>query len=392
MTPRATTLSVPFTRACVGEEEVQAVAEVLRGGWLTMGPKTLEFENEFARDVGARHAVAVSSCTAALHLAYECIGLKPGDDVLIPTTTFTATAETVTYFGARPVLVDIDPLTMNIDVADARRRVTPRTRAIVPVHFAGNPCDMAEIQDLATDFNLRVIEDAAHAIPARYRGKTIGSISDLTAFSFYATKTLTTGEGGMVATDNDEYAQRIRMMRLHGISRDAWKRYGSEGNWHYEVHEAGYKYNLTDIQAAIGLVQLAKCDAMCAARRRVVERYNQAFGLNPGLEIPTVPGDRTSAWHLYVLRINEDVLGIGRDEFMSELKSRGVGTSLHFIPLHLHPYYQREFGYREGDLPAAEQQYRRCLSLPLYAAMDDKEIDRVISAVDEACQVGQMQG
>lgn len=386
MSYHGTNFNVPFHRVSIGEEEAQAVAEVLTGGWMTMGPRTLEFEQEFARYVDARYAVAVSSCTAALHLAYECIGLKSGDEVLIPTTTFTATAETVTYCGARPVLVDIDPLTMNMDVADARRRVTSRTRAIVPVHLAGQPCDMAEIQDLANRYHLTVIEDAAHAVPARYHDKTVGSISDLTAFSFYATKTLTTGEGGMVTTDNEAYAQRIRMMRLHGISRDAWKRYSSEGNWYYEVHEAGYKYNLTDMQAAIGLVQLAKCDAMWAARVRVIESYNQAFGPNPGLELPLVRSDRTSAWHLYILRLNEEMLGIGRDDFMKELKLRGVGTSLHFIPLHLHPYYQREFGYRKGDFPVAEAQYERCLSLPLCAAMRDDEVACVISAVEEICQ------
>src|SRR5690349_15509863 len=387
MSPQGINLKVPFHRACIGDEEIQAVAEVLRGGWMTMGPKTVQFENEFARYTGARHAIAVSSCTAALHLAYECIGLKPGDEVLIPATTFTATAETVTYFGARPILVDIDPLTMNIDVADARRRITSHTRAIVPVHLAGQPCDMDEIQSLAKTYNLRVIEDAAHAIPARYHDKAIGSISDLTAFSFYATKTLTTGEGGMVTTDNEEYARRIRMMRLHGISRDAWKRYSNEGNWYYQVHEAGYKYNLTDVQAAIGLVQLAKCDAMWAARRSIVERYNQAFTSEAGLEIPTVRVDRSSAWHLYILRVNEEVLGIGRDDFLKELKARGVSASVHFIPLHLHPYYQREFNYRQGDLPIAETQYERCLSLPLYATMRKEELDCVITAVHEICQL-----
>jgi dTDP-4-amino-4,6-dideoxygalactose transaminase len=391
MSPASVNLKVPFHRACIGDEEIQAVAEVLRGGWMTMGPKTVQFESEFARSAGARYAIAVSSCTAALHLAYECIGLKPGDEVLIPTTTFTATAETVTYFGARPVLVDVDPLTMNMDVADARRRVTSRTRAIVPVHLAGQPCDMQQIQNLADTYNLRVIEDAAHALPARYRDKAIGSMSDLTAFSFYATKTLTTGEGGMVTTDNEQYAERIRMMRLHGISRDAWKRYSSEGNWYYQVHQAGYKYNLTDLQAAIGLVQLAKCDAMRAARESIANRYNRAFRDDPGLEIPTVLIDRTSAWHLYILRLNEQRLGLGRNEFMKELQARGVSTSVHFIPLHLHPYYQRAFGYRRGDFPVAEAQYERCLSLPLYATMGEEEVDCVIRAVQEICQLAPAQ-
>jgi dTDP-4-amino-4,6-dideoxygalactose transaminase len=382
-----TSFSVPFHQAPVGEAEIAAVAEVIRSGWLTTGARTFQFEQEFARYVGAPFALAVSSCTAALHLALEAIRLQPGDEVLLPTTTFTATAEVVTYFGARPVLVDVDPNTMNIDPADARRRITPRTKAIIPVHLAGQPCDMEEIIDLAECHGLRVVEDAAHSLPASYRSRPVGSICEFTAFSFYATKTLSTGEGGMITTTNEHCAERMKMMRMHGISRDAWNRYSNEGSWRYEVQEPGYKYNLTDIQAAIGLVQLAKCDLMCVARERIAARYNSAFSGNPALQIPKVRNDRRSAWHLYILRVRPETLGFGRDDFIAALKARGIGTSVHFIPLHLHPYYQRKFGYHWGDFPIAEAQYNRCLSLPIFPSMTHEQVERVIDAVKDVCCV-----
>lgn len=365
------------------EAEVNAVVEVIRSGWLTMGPKTVEFELQFAHYAGARHAVAVSSCTAALELALEAIGLQPGDEVLVPTTTFTATAEVVCHLGGRPILVDIDPVTMNMDPEDASRRVTPRTRAVIPVHIAGQPCDMEELQLLAGQHNIRIIEDAAHALPAGYRGQRIGSISELTAFSFYVTKPLTTGEGGMVTTENEELANRMRLMRLHGISRDAWKRYTAEGSWRYEVLAAGYKCNMTDLQAALGLVQLSKCDRLWAARSRIAERYTNVFRSVESLEVPKVREGRESAWHLYILRLRSERLRIKRDTFIEELKRRGVGTSVHFIPLHLQPYYQKTFGYRQGDFPRAEREFYRCFSLPIYPSMSDEDVDRVIAAVNE---------
>src|SRR5579864_5975407 len=303
MTTRTVNLQIPFHRADLGEDEVNAVAEVIRSGWLTMGAKTFEFERRFADYIGASHAIAVSSCTAALHLALEAVRVSRSDEVLVPTTTFTATAEVVTYLGATPVFVDIDPHTLNIDLLDIERKITSRTKAIIPVHFAGTPCDMAEILDVAAQHDLHVIEDAAHALPAAYKGKRIGTISELTAFSFYATKTLTTGEGGMITTENEEYARRLQVMRLHGIARDAWKRYSTEGSWFYEVLEAGFKYNLTDLQAALGVVQLAKCDAMNRARERVARRYTSAFRYLEALEVPSESSDRTTSWHLYVLRL-----------------------------------------------------------------------------------------
>jgi dTDP-4-amino-4,6-dideoxygalactose transaminase len=376
-------MRVPFHRASVGEEEALAVCEAIRSGWLTMGPKTFEFEKEFAKYVGAPDAIAVSTGTAALHLALEAAGVCAGDEVLLPTTTFTATAEAVTYLRARPVLADVDPGTMNLDPQDAARRITPRTKAIIPVHLGGQPCDMDELQTLARAHHLRVIEDAAHALPSEYRGKRVGRISEFTCFSFYATKTLTTGEGGMVTTENSAAAERIRLMRLHGIERDAWKRYRDDGSWRYEIHEAGFKYNLTDFQAAIGLVQLAKCDAMREARQRIARSYADAFSSFEELLLPAIRTDRSTSWHLYVLRLRSDRLRVDRDAFIRALSARGVSCSVHFIPLHLQPYYQRAYGYRSGDFPNAEAQYDSCLSLPIFPGMTDQEIEHVIGAVQE---------
>jgi dTDP-4-amino-4,6-dideoxygalactose transaminase len=376
-------MRVPFHRASVGEEEALAVCEVIRSGWLTMGPKTFEFEKEFAKYVGAQDAIAVSTGTAALHLALEAAGVRAGDEVLLPTTTFTATAEAVIYLGARPVLVDVDPVTMNLDPEDAARRITPRTKAIIPVHFGGQPCDMDELQALARAHHLRVIEDAAHALPSEYRGRRIGRIGEFTCFSFYATKTLTTGEGGMVTTESTAAAERIRLMRLHGIERDAWKRYRDDGSWRYEVLEAGFKYNLTDFQAAIGLVQLAKCDAMRQARQRIAQRYTDAFSSLEELLLPEIRSDRSTSWHLYVLRLRPHRLRVNRDAYIRALSPRGVSCSVHFIPLHLQPYYQRAYGYRAGDFPSAEQQYGSCLSLPIFPGMTDQQIEYVIRAVQE---------
>jgi dTDP-4-amino-4,6-dideoxygalactose transaminase len=374
---------IPFHSADIGEDEAKAASEVIRSGWLTMGPKTIEFEDKFASYVGVEHAVAVSSCTAGLHLALDAIGLKEGDEVLVPTTTFTATAEVVGYFKAKPVLVDVDAESLCIDAADAERRITAQTRAIIPVHYAGQPCDMREIQDMATHHGVHVIEDAAHSLPASYYGVSVGAISELTAFSFYATKTLTTGEGGMVTTNNEQLATRMRMMRLHGIGRDAWKRYAAEGTWYYEVLEMGFKYNLTDIQSAIGIVQLGKCDKMLAAREEIAARYNKEFANEPSLQIPTVRDHRKSAWHLYVLRLRLEEVTITRTEMIEKLKERGIGASVHFIPLHIHPYYRKVYGYRAEDLPVANKEYQRYFSLPISSRMTSTEVDYVIENVLE---------
>jgi dTDP-4-amino-4,6-dideoxygalactose transaminase len=289
----------------------------------------------------------------------------------------------VVYFKAIPVLVDVDPITLCIDPEEARKKVTSRTRAILPVHFAGQPCDMDRIQQLAARHSLHVIEDAAHALPASFRGTPVGAISQLTAFSFYATKTLTTGEGGMVTTDDDELAARMKMMRLHGIGRDAWKRYSSEGSWYYEVLNAGFKYNLTDIQSAIGIVQLNKCTEMCSLRARIARQYTEAFLQCEEIQVPTVLADRESAWHLYVLRLHLDRLTIGRSEVIEELKQRGVGTSVHFIPLHLHPYYRDAYHYCPESFPVALREYYRSFSLPIYPGMSLDQVAYVIEQVSE---------
>lgn len=375
-------LQVPFHRPSLGEEEVMAATDVIRSGWLTTGSKCVDFETRFARFVGVKHAIAVCSCTAALHLALDAVGIKPGDEVLLPTLTFAATAEVVAYCGAKPVLVDSDPTSFNMDVRDAGRRATSRTRAIIPVHFAGVPCEMNAITEFARRRNLQVIEDAAHAFPAKYDGRWIGSISPITAFSFYATKTITTGEGGMAVTNDDTVAARMRIMRLHGMSKDAWKRYSMEGTWRYEILEAGFKYNLTDLQAAIGIAQLSKAEMLRQRREEVAHRYTKRLLTLDAFSLPACPPIHMHAWHLYVVLLNTESLTIDRDQMIEELRQRGVGTGVHFIPLHFHPYYQRQWQYRLGDYPVAEEYFRRCISLPLFPDMTDEEVDYVIDQLE----------
>ena len=381
MKTRSATICVPFHQASIGEAEAAAAAAVIRSGWLTTGPRSFEFEQQFAEYVGAKYALAVNSCTAALHLALEAIGLSNGDEVLVPTVTFTATGEVVGYFGAQPVLVDVDPLTLNLCPVDAERKITAKTRAIIPVHFAGQPCDMDAIHDLAQRHGLRVVEDAAHAVPASYHGRPIGSVSETTCFSFYATKTLSTGEGGMLTTDDAAIADRVRLMRLHGIGRDAWKRYTAEGTWYYEVLASGFKYNMSDVLAAIGLVQLAKCDDMRARRATIAQRYDDAFGGIPALETPTLLADRQSSMHLYVLRLRTEQLRITRNDLIQHLKNVDIATSVHFIPLHMHPYYRDTFGYKSSDFPVAAREFERYLSLPLFPDMTGEQVNHVIESV-----------
>jgi dTDP-4-amino-4,6-dideoxygalactose transaminase len=373
---------IPFHRPCLGREEIDEVLSVMASGWLTTGPVAQRLEKEFASYIGCKYALAVNSATSALQLALDAIGLKPGDEVLLPTYTFTATAAVVTHFGARPVLCDSLDGVFNIDPEDVRRRVTAKTRAIMPVHIAGQACDLDSLRDIAQRHGLQIIEDAAHALPASYRGLRIGSVSALAAFSFYATKTITTAEGGMITSNNPEYAERLAMMRLHGISGDVWKRYAKEGSWYYEVLDAGYKCNLPDLLAAVGVAQLAKCDRFWQRRREIAKMYQERLAGIDELDLP--PGcedvDQHS-WHLYILRIRPEQLSINRNQFIEKLKSLGIGTSVHFVPLHLHPYYQRTYGYRRGDFPAAEDAFNRCMSLPIFPGMTDREVDRVIAAV-----------
>ena len=372
---------LPFHVPSIGDEEIAAVVETLKSGWLTTGTKTKSFEEEFAHYLGSRHAVAVNSCTAALHLALEAVGVGEGDEVIVPTMTFTATAEVVFYLKAKPVLVDCLPDTLNIDPAGIERAITARTKAIIPVHFGGQPCDMEAILQTARQHRLYVIEDAAHALPAKYHGRTIGTIGDITCFSFYATKTMTTGEGGMATTDNPDWAARMRMMSLHGISHDAWKRYSKEGSWYYEVLSPGFKYNLTDVAAAIGLEQLKKCKTFAAARKNIAAAYNEGFRNMPEIQVPTCGANLEHAWHLYVIRLKLNRLKIDRDRFIEDLRERGVGTSVHFIPLHLHPYYRDTFGYARRDFPTASNVYGGIISLPIYPGMSEQDIGYVIEAV-----------
>src|SRR5687767_3122737 len=372
---------LPFHLPAIGDEEIAAVVDVLKSGWLTTGSQVKDFEQQFCRFVGARHGVAVNSATAALHLGLAAVGIKEGDEVIVPTMTFAATAEVVLYLKAKPVLVDCTADTLNIDPAAIERAITPRTRAIIPVHFAGQPCDSARILSLARAHGLKVIEDAAHALPARDHSRMIGNIGDITCFSFYATKTITTGEGGMATTNNPEWADKMRMLSLHGISHDAWNRYSSEGSWYYEVTNVGYKYNLTDIAASLGIEQLKKCRRFAAARRRIADAYTEAFVELAEIRAPLSEPDKEHAWHLYVIQLELDRLTINRREFIEALRAMNIGSSVHFIPLHLHPFYRQTFGYQPADFPRAAAAYQRIVSLPIYPNMTDADVDDVIRAV-----------
>jgi len=327
--------------------------------------------------------VALNSCTAALHLALEAIGLQEGDEVLVPTMTFAATAEVVTYFKAKPVLIDCLPTTLNMDPELIERAITPRTKAVIPVHFAGQPCEMARILEIARRHDLRVIEDAAHAFPASYKGKAIGSIGDYTCFSFYATKNITTGEGGMVTTDDPDQADRIRRMSLHGLSRDAWKRYTNQGSWYYDIVAPGFKYNLTDMAAALGLTQLHKAERFWKTRERYAALYAEEFRDLPEITPLMIHDDVQHAWHLYVIQLDLDRLRISRQAFIEGLQQKQIGCSVHFIPLHLHPYYRETGHYSRADFPVASQAFDRMVSLPLYSKMSEEDVHRTIQAVRE---------
>ena len=384
---RAVAPFLPFARPSITDAEKRAVLAVLDSGWLTTGPIVREFEAAFAAFVSARHAVAVNSATAALHLALDALGVRPGDEVIVPTWTFAASAEVVVYRGARPVLVDVDPATLNASIDAIVAAVTPRTRAVVAVHFAGLPDDIAGLVRELEPRGVPVIEDAAHAFPSRLApdGRLAGTVGRVGAYSFYATKTITTGEGGMLVTDDDGVADRARLMALHGISRDAWKRYSESGSWYYEIEEAGYKYNLTDIAAALGLVQLGRGDELLDARRRLHRRYVDAIAASSVgdlVELPAGDGDPSHAWHLFVIRLHLDRLTIDRAAVMDELSRHRIGASVHFIPLHLHPYYRRRWGTTPEAFPVATHEYDRVISLPLWPGMSDADVDRVVGALE----------
>ena len=374
---------LPFHRPRIEEDEIAEVVDTLRSGWLTTGPRTKRFEREFTEYVGAKYGVAVNSATAAMHLALEAAGIRPGDEVIVPAYTFTATAEVVLYFEARPVIVDVDPVTMNIDPAAVEAAITDKTKALMPVDLAGVPCEYDALREIAHRHKLVLIADAAHSLPARYKDEMVGTICDMTAFSFYVTKPLATGEGGMLVTNNAQWAERAQVMSLHGMSRDAWKRHTTEGSWYYEVVAPGFKYNMTDVAAAIGLRQLTKQERFRGERVAIADRYTAAFGELPELEVPTEPAHVQSAWHLYMLRLNLDMLTVDRAEIIKALHAENIGTSVHFIPLHLHPAYFERYGYTPDSFPVAYQQYLRVISLPLYPGMTDDDINDVIGAVQK---------
>ncbi len=369
-----------FSPPAISEEEIEAVVKVMRSNWITTGPRTKQFEKAFAAFIGAEDALALNSCTSALHLALALLNLQPGDEVITTPLTFCCSANVIEQVGAIPVLADILPDTLTIDPEKVAAAITPRTKAIMPVHFAGHPAEMDDLLNLAHTYGLTIIEDAAHALPATYCGCRIGTLGDYTAFSFYATKNLTTAEGGMLIMPPDRMAD-ARVLSLHGMNRDAWKRYSAEGSWYYEVVAPGFKYNMTDIQAAIGTVQLKRLMTMQARRRQIVETYNAAFSPIRALEVPTKRDYVEPAWHLYVLRLNLERLRIDRAQFIEEMKQRNIGTSVHFIPIHLHPYYRTKYHWKPEDYPVAFQQYLRSVSLPLHPNLSDQDVTDVIEAV-----------
>lgn len=376
---------LPFALPSIGAEEVGEVTQVLLSGWLTTGPKARKFEADFAEFVGAAGAFAVNSATSGLHLALEAVGVGPGDKVVTTPYTFTATAEVVRYLGADPVFVDIDPATFNIDpekVAEVLQRGNG-VKALLPVHFAGLACDMGALLDLARRHGLKVVEDAAHALPTTCDGKMIGNHGDLTVYSFYVTKTIATGEGGMVVTACPEYAERMRTMRLHGISRDVFDRYSStKPSWYYEVVAPGFKYNMTDIAAAIGIHQLRKAWQFQQRRAEMAGWYDEAFRDLPVLLPPQPRAGDTHAWHLYVIRLADDA-PVSRDVFIERMAEKGIGCSVHFIPLHIQPYWRDRYDFKPGDFPNALRAYERAVSLPIYPRMTDADQERVIEAVRE---------
>lgn len=376
---------LPFALPDIGEEEIQEVVNALRSGWVTTGPKTKQFEADFSAYLGGGlESISVNSATAGLHLALEALGIGPGDEVITTTYTFTATGEVIRYLGADPVFVDIDPVTFNIDPKKIEEKITSKTKAIIPVHFAGLACAMDEIIAIARKHNLKIIEDAAHALPTRYNGQLIGTLdSDITVFSFYATKTITTGEGGMIVTRNPELAKRMKIMRLHGISRDAFDRYTSnKPSWYYEVVAPGFKYNLTDIASSMGIHQLRKADRFQNRRQEMALKYQAELAGIP-LKIPPLTSgvQDLHAWHLFVVRLTTNK--ISREDFIAKMAEKGIGTSVHFIPLHMQPYWRDTYNLKPQDYPMATDVFSRAVSLPLYTKMTDADQQRVILAVRE---------
>ena len=380
---------IPFAPPWIGKEEIREVVEILRSDWITTGPKTKRFEEDFAKFIGSPKAAALNSGTSALHTALVALGVGKGHGVITTPMTFCSGVSVIEWVEAEPILADIDPRTLNIDpekietiLKKSKYNRRRKMKVILPVHFAGHPCEMDSISTLAKRYRLQMIEDAAHALPAKYKGRLIGSLGNLTAFSFYATKNMTTGEGGML-TGSSRLLEPARKLIFHGINRDAWKRYSKEGSWYYEVVAPGFKYNMMDLQAAIGIHQLRRLPGFHQRRGEIAARYNEAFYQCEELEIPAALPEVEPAWHLYVLRLNLDRIKISRNQFIEELKARSIGASVHFIPIHIHPYYRKKYGYKPEDFPVAYRQYQRAISLPLYPRMTNQDAGRVIEAVKD---------
>jgi len=375
---------LPFHRPWFGPEEEKEIIDVLRSGWITKSKRTVEFENQFAKYTGAKYAIGLNSCTAALHLSLVALGVGEGDEVITTPITFAATANVIEHCRAKPVFADVLPDDLNINPEEIKKKITPRTKVIMPVHFIGAACRMDEIFAIARERNIAVVEDAAHAVETVYKGRKIGSLeSASTCFSFYATKNITTGEGGMLTTNDQKMEEKVRILSLHGISRDAWKRYGLEGYRHWDILLPGYKYNMFDLQAALGLTQLKKVDLFWEKRKKIVERYNQAFSDEPALKLLSPIADSKPAYHLYVLVIKTEMLKADRDQIMNAVQAEGVGIGIHFRSIPEHPYYREKYGYQKGSLPNAEYASDRVLSIPLFPSMTDAEVESVIRALQK---------
>lgn len=384
---------LPFAIPSIGEEEIQEVVDSLRSGWVTTGPKVKQFEEDICKFVNCSNAIAVNSCTAGLHVALKALDVGPGDEVIVPTLTFAATANVVVHLGAKPVLADVDD-DFNVNPESIEKLITQRTKVIIPVHHSGQACHLEKIYEIAAEKKLHIVEDAAHAIGSTFRDHKIGSdhlnyfgngsyLKRVAVFSFYATKNMTTGEGGMIVTDDNDLAATMRLLSLHGLSKDAWKRYTSSGSWYYEVVDAGYKYNMTDIQAAMGIHQLKKLNNFITKRQEIAFQFDHAFENFPEISIPVKHHDRNHIYHLYIIRLRPDKLKIDRAQFIDKLRNLNIGTSVHFIPVHLHPFYQKTYDYKRGDLPNSEKIYDSIISLPLYPAMSETDASDVLDAVEQ---------
>ena len=372
---------LPFHQASIGEEEIKEIVQTLNSGWLTTGQKTRLFEKSFADYIGCKHAIGLNSCTAGLHLSLVVSGISSGDEVITSPITFPATTNVIVHQNAKPVFVDVESETLNMNCSEIESKINNKTKAILPVHFGGHPCDMDTITSLAQKHNLSVVEDAAHALESKYHGEKIGAIGDFTAFSFYATKNITTGEGGMLTTNDDDYADKLRILSLHGISKNAWKRYGKDGFQHWELLMPGYKYNMFDIQASLGIHQIKKVESFLNRRVQIVKKYNDAFEKTEEIQLLKPKSNIKHAHHLYVIVIKTENLRVSRDEVLTEIQKRGIGVAVHFRSLHLQPFFKQHFNYKKGMFPQAEYLSDRVISLPLYPKMTDEDVSRVIETV-----------